>query len=318
MLETPLAQYIVMTFAIFNVIAFLYNRDWVSMLSLALLYIVLTFLFALLSSSATLYPNGINTVAVLLALLCTNVDTIQWLLRTWYHKMRGTQEGMTAARTTTTSDVKKTAALSQDRTLNSGVKQIAAGKPAKYITDKLNAQRAQQQPQHRAKQPTTMTMTSKKTDENNEKHENDDENDDDDTTDVNEEDLAVDHTIKKAGASATTRSKPGGDVEGFGADNNGSSKKQRNSKGPYVDHAATTMANLTNIESLVGPKGISQLTKETQKLVNAQQEMFKSIEGMAPMMKQVQNMVDGLGGADAVKSWLSPAAKTAAKATPTN
>ena len=60
-----------------------------------------------------------------------------------------------------------------------------------------------------------------------------------------------------------------------------------------IDYASTLEEAYDNLESILGGDGITNLTNDTQKLMSKQQELFKSMESMAPMLNQAKDMLQG-------------------------
>ena len=61
----------------------------------------------------------------------------------------------------------------------------------------------------------------------------------------------------------------------------------------YVDHAATIESAYDNLDNILGKEGISNLTKETQHLLNQQKNLAKTMESMAPIVKNAKDMLAG-------------------------
>jgi hypothetical protein len=84
--------------------------------------------------------------------------------------------------------------------------------------------------------------------------------------------------------------------EGFGEKmtSNSSAKKQAPAgKGSRLDYMATMEEAYDNLDKMLGSDGIKQLTQDTQKLMQQQQNLFKSMEGMVPMLESAQKMLNG-------------------------
>ena len=65
-----------------------------------------------------------------------------------------------------------------------------------------------------------------------------------------------------------------------------------------IDHAATMEQAYDNINKMLGKGGISNLTKDTTKLMDQQKNLMDQLKGFQPMMKQAGDMLDKLGGMD--------------------
>jgi len=88
-------------------------------------------------------------------------------------------------------------------------------------------------------------------------------------------------------------------------------EKFQNSKkkgGNYVDQAATLESAYDNLDGILGKDGISKLTAETSTLLNQQKNLAKTMESMAPLVKNAKEMLSGfnfgslkaVGGAQAL------------------
>ena len=64
--------------------------------------------------------------------------------------------------------------------------------------------------------------------------------------------------------------------------------------GARIDYATTLEDAYTNLEGILGTDGIGKLTDDTQRLMNQQQQLFKTMENMMPMVTSAKNMVDSL------------------------
>jgi len=91
--------------------------------------------------------------------------------------------------------------------------------------------------------------------------------------------------------------------------NNGPTKKTKKEKfqnstkkgGNYVDQAATLEAAYDNLDGILGKDGISSLTKETSQLLSQQKNLAKTMESMAPLVKNAKEMLSGFNF-DSLKS----------------
>lgn len=82
--------------------------------------------------------------------------------------------------------------------------------------------------------------------------------------------------------------------EGFGdkMSNNKKGKKEEHF-GPRLDYAATIEQSYQNLDSLLGSDSIKQLTGDTQKLMQQQQNLFNTMNQMVPVLEGAQNMLKG-------------------------
>jgi hypothetical protein len=60
-----------------------------------------------------------------------------------------------------------------------------------------------------------------------------------------------------------------------------------------IDYASTLEDAYDNLDSILGSDGIKQLTSDTKNLMMKQQELFKSMENMAPMLETAKGMLEG-------------------------
>ena len=90
--------------------------------------------------------------------------------------------------------------------------------------------------------------------------------------------------------------------EGFGEKM--SNKKGQNSEhfGPRLDYAATIEQSYQNLDSLLGSDSIKQLTGDTQKLMQQQQNLFNTMNQMVPVLEGAQNMLKGFDMSSLTKS----------------
>lgn len=83
--------------------------------------------------------------------------------------------------------------------------------------------------------------------------------------------------------------------EGFGEKMSSSSKKGSKNEnfGPRLDYAATIEQSYQNLDSILGSDSIKQLTGDTQKLMQQQQNLFNTMNNMVPVLEGAQNMLKG-------------------------
>ena len=83
--------------------------------------------------------------------------------------------------------------------------------------------------------------------------------------------------------------------EGFGEKMSSSSKKGSKNEnfGPRLDYAATIEQSYQNLDSLLGSDSIKQLTGDTQKLMQQQQNLFETMNNMVPVLQGAQDMLKG-------------------------
>ena len=61
--------------------------------------------------------------------------------------------------------------------------------------------------------------------------------------------------------------------------------------GPRLDYAKTIEQSYQNLDQLLGSDSIQQLTNDTQKLMSQQQNLFNTMQQMAPMIEGAKNML---------------------------
>ncbi len=70
-------------------------------------------------------------------------------------------------------------------------------------------------------------------------------------------------------------------------------KRGKTNSGSRLDYASTLEEAYDNLDKMLGSEGIKQLTTDTKDLMIKQQELFKSMEGMAPLLQNAKSMLDG-------------------------
>ena len=80
---------------------------------------------------------------------------------------------------------------------------------------------------------------------------------------------------------------------------------KKNSQGYNIDYASTVEDAYDELNKILGSDGIKNLTADTQNLMKQQLQLAESmknmeplIAGMAPIMKQAQGLLEGMGGND--------------------
>ena len=74
---------------------------------------------------------------------------------------------------------------------------------------------------------------------------------------------------------------------------NKQSSKTSEHFGPRLDYAKTIEESYQNLDQLLGSDSIQQLTNDTQKLMSQQQNLFNTMQQMAPMIEGAKNMLGG-------------------------
>jgi hypothetical protein len=70
-------------------------------------------------------------------------------------------------------------------------------------------------------------------------------------------------------------------------------KNSKNGSKNRIDYASTLEEAYDNLDKILGSDGIKNLTTDTHKLMEKQQQLFKAMESMAPMLESAQNMLQG-------------------------
>ena len=91
---------------------------------------------------------------------------------------------------------------------------------------------------------------------------------------------------------------------------------KKRSSGHSIDYATTVEEAYDNLNSILGGEGIQKLTADSQKLMKQQMQLAASlkniepmVESLAPMMKQAQDMMNGIGGNDGMGNIMDMAKK---------
>ena len=75
-------------------------------------------------------------------------------------------------------------------------------------------------------------------------------------------------------------------------------------KNNRIDYASTVEDAYNDLDKILGSDGIQSLTKDTQSLVNQQQQMMKLMSNMGPMVGQVKEMMQSMGGAEGMQKMM--------------
>lgn len=95
--------------------------------------------------------------------------------------------------------------------------------------------------------------------------------------------------------SGTTGTEPVGAGERVGGRaKGGSGGVLGNGKGAKLDYAATLSEAYDNLDKMLGSDGIKQLSNDTQKLMQQQQNLFGTMEQFVPILENAQNMLNKL------------------------
>ena len=70
------------------------------------------------------------------------------------------------------------------------------------------------------------------------------------------------------------------------------SSKNKKKKNNNIDYQSTLEASYDNLQDILGNEGLTNLTKDTQRLISKQTELAKSMENMGPMLKNAKSMLE--------------------------
>jgi len=65
------------------------------------------------------------------------------------------------------------------------------------------------------------------------------------------------------------------------------------SKEPRIDYATTLSDSYTQLQNMLGPKGMEGLTNDTKQLAEQQAQLIKQMENMMPLVQDAQKMLQG-------------------------
>ena len=71
-----------------------------------------------------------------------------------------------------------------------------------------------------------------------------------------------------------------------------------------LDYAATVEEAYDDLDKILGADGIKNLTNDTEKLVKQQQQLAGLMKNMGPMVGQVKEMMQSMGGADGMQKMM--------------
>lgn len=78
-------------------------------------------------------------------------------------------------------------------------------------------------------------------------------------------------------------------VSGMSTMNN----NKMNKKNGRIDYASTLEEAYDNLDKVLGGDGMKSLTQDTERLMKRQQELFKVMESMTPMLESAKGMLEG-------------------------
>ena len=91
--------------------------------------------------------------------------------------------------------------------------------------------------------------------------------------------------------------------EGFYVTKSNKGSKKENFGPPRLDYAATIEQSYQNLDSILGSDSIKQLTNDTQKLMQQQQNLFNSMNQMVPVLESAKSMLSSFNIDDLQKSF---------------
>lgn len=65
------------------------------------------------------------------------------------------------------------------------------------------------------------------------------------------------------------------------------------SKEPRIDYATTLSESYSQLQNMLGPKGMEGLTNDTKQLAEQQAQLIKQMESMMPLVQDAQKMLQG-------------------------
>lgn len=95
-----------------------------------------------------------------------------------------------------------------------------------------------------------------------------------------------------------------GAPEGVG-EKMGSKKTKSENFGPRLDYAATIEQSYQNLDTILGSDSIKQLSTDTQKLMQQQQNLFNTMNQMVPVLEGAKDLLSGFNMKDLEKSFKS-------------
>ena len=107
---------------------------------------------------------------------------------------------------------------------------------------------------------------------------------------------------KQTGTSSSEPSvetEPTPEIESFSPAGAGFNGKKRGAiggpaKASRIDYSTTLEQAYDNLDKMLGSNGLSNLSADTEKLMNQQQKLFSAVNKMMPMMESAQGMINGL------------------------
>ncbi len=85
-------------------------------------------------------------------------------------------------------------------------------------------------------------------------------------------------------------------AQSTGGEQQGFESGRRKNRGYNVDYATTIEDAYDELNNILGSDGIQRLTSDTQNLMKQQMQLAKSMEGMGPIIRSIEPMVQNLQG----------------------
>jgi hypothetical protein len=106
-------------------------------------------------------------------------------------------------------------------------------------------------------------------------------------------------TTTTTDATTTDAEEPEPEIESFSPAGAGFNGKKRGAiggpaKASRIDYSTTLEQAYDNLDKMLSGDGLSNLSADTEKLMNQQQKLFSAVNKMMPMMESAQGMINGL------------------------
>ena len=106
-------------------------------------------------------------------------------------------------------------------------------------------------------------------------------------------------TTTDATTTDTEEPEPEPEIESFSPAGAGFNGKKRGAiggpaKASRIDYSTTLEQAYDNLDKMLSNDGLSNLSADTEKLMNQQQKLFSAVNKMMPMMESAQGMINGL------------------------
>ena len=106
-------------------------------------------------------------------------------------------------------------------------------------------------------------------------------------------------TTTTTDVTTTDAEEPEPEIESFSPAGAGFNGKKRGAiggpaKASRIDYSTTLEQAYDNLDKMLSNDGLSNLSADTEKLMNQQQKLFSAVNKMMPMMESAQGMINGL------------------------